>query len=171
MPHLRRALREDGLDAAGDEQFLDRVEQYFRLEQFLEQLADLRSTSSAFADDPKFKGRGKDIVEALDGVFARIREEAPALYAPGGERKSDFFRDIAGSQYLTAAENVANEAKLPFDLMINLYDKSIISVENRPPDDDLTGNFTRALEICLRETTGDGMETDDGAAAAKAVTP
>jgi benzoyl-CoA reductase subunit A len=162
---FRRALREDGLDAAGDEQFLDRVEQYFRLEQFLEQLADLRSTSSAFADDPKFKGRGKDIVEALDGVFARIREEAPALYAPGGERKSDFFRDIAGSRFMNIGEEIAKETGLPFDMLLNVYDKSIIEVENRPPSGDMAGKFSRALNRVIDEETSlkDQSETMGGA--------
>src|SRR4030067_601149 len=47
--------------------------------------------------------------EAIGEVFKRLREEAPSLYAPGAKRKSDFFRDIAGSRYHTQAEEVARD--------------------------------------------------------------
>ncbi len=148
---FRRALREDGLDTAGDELFLDRVELYFRLEQFLEQLDDLRTTCISFAEGPKYVGKEKEIIEALEGVFTRIRAEAPALYAPGGARKSDFFRDIAGSRFMQIAEEIAKDAGLPFDLLLNVYDKSIIDVENRPPSGDMSGKFSRALNRVIGE--------------------
>ena len=51
--------------------------------------------------------------EALDEVFQRLRAEAPSLYAPGAKRKSDFFRDIAGSRYHAHAEEVARDAGCP----------------------------------------------------------
>ena len=148
---FRRALREDGLDAAGDEEFLDHVELYFRLEQFLEQLEDLHTTCASFAEGPKYLGKEKAIREALDGVFERIRGEAPALYAPGGARKSDFFRDIAGSRFMQIGEEIAKDTGLPFDLILNVYDKSIIEVENRPPSGDMSGKFSRALNRVIDE--------------------
>ena len=80
----------------------------------------------------------------------RLREEAPELYAPGAKRKSDFFRDIAGSRYHIHAEEVARAATLPYDLLINLYDKSIIEVENRPPEGQLSDKFRRALARVLK---------------------
>ena len=67
---------------------------------------------------------------SLGEVFQRLRKEAPELYAPGAERKSDFFRDIAGSRCRPRAEEVAREANLPYDLLLNVYDESIIEVEN-----------------------------------------
>jgi len=148
---FRRALREDGLDAAGDEAFFDRVELYFRLEQFLEQLDDLHQTCLSFVDGPKYQDRKKTIVEAVDGVFSCIRDEAPALYSPGGARKSDFFRDIAGSRFMQIGESLAKEASLAFDLLLNVYDKSIIEVENRPPSGDMSGKFSRALNRVIDE--------------------
>ena len=39
-----------------------------------------------------------------DEVFKRLQAEAPELFAPGAKRKSDFFRDIAGSRYLAIGE-------------------------------------------------------------------
>ena len=89
------------------------------------------------------------IQEALGEVFKHLREDAPSLYAPGATRKSDFFRDIAGSRYHTQAEEVARAAGLPYELLLNVYDKSIIEVENRPPAGELSDKFRRALARVL----------------------
>ena len=45
---------------------------------------------------------------------------------------------------------MARAATLPYDLLINLYDKSIIEVENRPPEGDLSDKFRRALARVLK---------------------
>jgi len=87
-------------------------------------------------------------------VFTRLRAEAPALYAPGAKRKSDFFRDIAGSRYHAHAEEIARGSAAPYDLLINLYDKSIIDVENRPPQGNLSEKFQRALSRYLQSEPG-----------------
>ena len=66
--------------------------------------------------------------DALEIVFAQLREEAPALFAPGARRKSDFFRDIAGSRYLAIGEQVAKEVGVRYDMLLNVFDRSIIEV-------------------------------------------
>ena len=71
--------------------------------------------------------------EALNEVFGRLKAEAPELYAPGAKRKSDFFRDIAGSRFHVMRRRSAKEANVPHEILLNAYDKSIIEVENRPP--------------------------------------
>ena len=76
------------------------------------------------------------------------------MFAPGATRKSDFFRDIAGSRYLSVAEEVAREADLPYDVLLNVYDKSIIAVENRPPAGSLSDKFKNALDRVTKEGTG-----------------
>ena len=142
---FRRALTEYGLDLAVDEVFLDRIKLYFRLEQFMEQLEDLRETCAELVDAPRFADVKKDLLEALTAVFDRIRADAPRMYAPGGSRKSDFFRDIAGSRFMKIGEDVAKDAGMPFDRLLNVYDKAIIEVENRPPGGGMTDKFGRAL--------------------------
>ncbi len=97
----------------------------------------------------RFAGVESGVQEALGEVFKRLRVEAPELYAPGAKRKSDFFRDIAGSRYHNQAEDVARDAGLPYDLLLNVYDKSIIEVENRPPAGELSEKFRRALARVL----------------------
>ena len=133
------------------EEFLAALERSFRLEQFLEQLGDLEETCTRLVRGERFEKIGDGVKAALAEVFRRLREEAPAMYAPGAERKSDFFRDIAGSRYLAVAEEVGREAGISYDVLLNIYDKSIIAVENRPPSGKLNEKFKSALERVARE--------------------
>jgi benzoyl-CoA reductase subunit A len=146
---FRRALSDAGGTIELDT-FLGALERAFRLEQFLEQLDDLEQTCVGQVQGERFAKLGSGVKEALGEVFRRLRAEAPELYAPGAKRKSDFFRDIAGSRYHAHAEEVARAAGLPYDLLLNVYDKSIIEVENRPPVGDLSDKFRRALGRVLK---------------------
>jgi benzoyl-CoA reductase subunit A len=146
---LRRALEGGGGLGADVDDFLAGLERAFRLEQFLEQLADLEQTCRGQIRGERFAGREEALAQALGEVFSRLRAEAPELYAPDAKRKSDFFRDIAGSRYHGHAEEVARSAGLPYELLLNVYDKSIIDVENRPPAGALSDKFRRALSRVL----------------------
>lgn len=145
---FRRALGEGSLGDHLDE-FLGALERAFRLEQFLEQLGDLEETCRMQVKGERFVKVEDGVKDALTEVFVRLRDEAPSLYAPGAKRKSDFFRDIAGSRYHTHAEDAARAAGLPYELLLNVYDKSIIDVENRPPAGGLSDKFRRALARVL----------------------
>jgi len=142
---FRRALQADG---AGDDQaraFLAGVERNFRLVQFLDQLSDLEETCLKQLSNERFAKLADALREGLHEAFARLRREAPALYAPGAKRKSDFFRDIAGSRFHVHAEEVALECGIAHEALLNAYDKSILEVENRPPGGDLSETFRRAI--------------------------
>ncbi len=127
--------------------FLTELERNFRYEQFLEQLVDLEQTCVANINSEQ----NAAVIEALAEVFKRIRGEAAALFAPGVKRKSDFFRDIAGSRYLSIAEDVAKEMGISYDMIVNAYDKAIIEVENRPPGGDLKNKFLLGLNRLMDE--------------------
>jgi benzoyl-CoA reductase subunit A len=145
--HLfREALGKSGaLNGALDE-FLGQLERDFRLEQFLEQLADLEQVCGRSVESARFGDATKDVAAALQEVFRRLRDEAPELFAPGAKRKSDFFRDIAGSRYLAVGEEIAKAAGLRYDFLLNVFDRSIIEVENRVYLDSLSPNLLAALE-------------------------
>ncbi|MFI5015951.1 MAG: benzoyl-CoA reductase subunit A [Hyphomicrobiales bacterium] len=128
------------------DRFLGDLERSFRLEQFVDQLADLEKTCLGNVKGERFKGQERAVVEALAAVFARLREEAPALFARDAKRKSDFFRDIAGSRFMAVAQEIARLSSLSYDLMLNVYDKAIIDVENRPPSGEMTDKYMRALD-------------------------
>jgi benzoyl-CoA reductase subunit A len=152
---FRQALaRTQALNGALDA-FLGQLERDFRLEQYLEQLADLRATCQRNLGTAKFGDATAAVGEALAEVFARLTKDAPALFAPGAKRKSDFFRDIAGSQYLAIGETVAKEAGIRYDFLLNVFDRSIIEVENRVYGDSIKRHLLDALErtfVALPET-------------------
>ncbi len=140
---FRRGLERaaGGADTAA---FMEDLELDIRLAQFQEQLADLRGTCLSHAAPGAEKLR-----EVVDEVFARIAAEAPESFQRGARRKSDFFRDIAGARVMHVGEEVAKDARVGFEALLNLYDKSIIEVENRPPEGAMTGKFRRALRRAL----------------------
>ncbi len=148
---LRRALAE----VAGLEGHIDSIvaalENNFRLELALEQLEHLQKNCRQSAEHPQFSEIQESLNEALGEVFSRLETKMAKLHAPGVERKSDFFRDLAGSEYMLVAEQVADEMELSFDALINLYDKSIIDVENTPPTDNIEEKFLRALDRAIEE--------------------
>jgi len=156
--HLfRNALSKSGALNGKLEDFLGHLERDFRLEQFLEQLADLEATCRRNAEGTRFGDNAAAVATALTEVFKRLQAEAPELFAPGAKRKSDFFRDIAGSRYLAIGETVAKEMGIRYDMVLNVFDRSIIEVENRVYADAMTANLMRALERTFKgmpETAG-----------------
>ncbi len=109
-----------------------------------------RSLASArFGDD------GAGVGDALTEVFERLTAQAPALFAPGAKRKSDFLRDIAGSQYRATSEVVAKEAGTRYDFLLNLFDRSIIEVENRVFADSIRRPFAGRTRARLHRDARD----------------
>ena len=156
--HLfRQALVRTGALNGDLDAFLGQLERDFRLEQYQEQLADLEATCQRNLETAKFGDATKDVAAALTEVFRRLEREAAALFAPGAKRKSDFFRDIAGSQYLATGEAVAKEAGIRYDFLLNVFDRSIIEVENRVYGESVRRHLTAALErtfVALPGTSG-----------------
>ena len=103
------------------------LDRQFRLRQYRAQLSvlgeELTSILSKFNPSGAFTPAVTSILDAMD-------IEAESLFAEGAERKSDFFRDLAGSAYVKHAEYQAHEKQLSFDYLVGLYDKAILDVEN-----------------------------------------
>ena len=140
------------------------LERSFRLELFLEQLADLESACRRNGKDLRYMGIHDRIAAGLDELFDGLRRKLTGLFAPGVARRSDFFRDLAGAEYMHGAEEIAEVSGVSFDILANLYDKSIIAVENHPPSEDIDGKFLRALD---RVIAADESDVGDDAAAVK----
>ncbi|MBN9461723.1 MAG: benzoyl-CoA reductase subunit A [Burkholderiales bacterium] len=157
--HLfRQALATNkALEGQQLENFLAQLERDFRAEQYLEQLADLNETCRRSLESAKFGDATKVVGEALEETFKRITAEAPSMFAPGAKRKSDFFRDIAGSQYLATGETVAKELGTRYDFLLNVFDRSIIEVENRVYAESVRRHLLSALDRTFKampETAG-----------------
>jgi len=143
---FRQALAKSGALNGALDDFVGQLERDFRAEQYLEQLGDLEATCQRNLETARFGDEAGATGEALSEVFRRLSDEAPSLFAPGANRKSDFFRDIAGSQYLAIGEEVAKAQGTRYDHLLNLFDRSIIEVENRVYGDSVRRHLLAALE-------------------------
>jgi benzoyl-CoA reductase subunit A len=147
---FRQALAASGALNGKLDEFIGQLERDFRLEQFLEQLADLEATCVRNAAGTRFGDSAGGVAQALTELFRRLREDSPALFIPNAKRKSDFFRDIAGAQYLALGEAVAKDAGVRYDMLLNVFDRSIIEVENREYGDAISRNLLAALDRALK---------------------
>jgi len=124
---IESELREAGVPAARAADLLARFESGFRRQQYLGQLATLQAELAKqvayFEPDERTR-------EAVETIKSAMQEEASELYTEGARRKSDFFRDLAGSRYLELAEEQARTLGANFDLLVGFFDKAILEVEN-----------------------------------------
>jgi len=143
------------------DEFLENLEQDFRMQQYLEQLGDLQNTCIESAGDDRLGKDGPETRELLTELFRQLHEDAPKLFEPGSSRKSDFFRDIAGAQYADISKSVVENSKISFEAMLNIYDRSIIDVENRVGNDAEESMFMRALDrTCNRSASFNELKDD-----------
>ncbi len=157
---LGRALAQAGAPGGASDAFLAQLERDFRLEQFLEQLADLESECAKALETGRFGDAAGALPAALAEVFRRLRTEAGALFAPGARRKSDFFRDLAGSRYLAIAEEVAKEGGIRYEMLVHAFDRSILAVENRVYGANARRHLLAALERSLAASADTARHAD-----------
>jgi benzoyl-CoA reductase subunit A len=130
MINARFALIDGRLQHAGAaprRALLERFQLAFREQQYRGQLRALAARLGAHAAALRM---GDGTARALDAILGAMDGEAGALFAAGAERKSDFFRDLAGSRYTGLAEQQAREGRHAFDPLVGLFDKAILEVEN-----------------------------------------
>ena len=126
-------LRTAGMADREIVQLLDVFELCFREQQYRAQLAALGEEL----------GKDPTAVE----IVAQMTEEAGKLFEVGAERKSDFFRDLAGSRYLELAEAKAKtDATIRFDHLVGLFDKAILVVENSV---EVVGSFDDHATVAI----------------------
>jgi benzoyl-CoA reductase subunit A len=125
---IRRELEQAGLTADELGRRLGQLERGFRAEQYRSQLVVLARELDRFAGRLLTGGAG--LRPAVARIVEAMRAEVPSLYAEGSRRKSDFFRDLAGSRYTHLAEGEARASGVSFDRLLGLFDKAILDVEN-----------------------------------------
>ncbi len=129
-------LERAGVSAERREAGIDELTLRFREEQYRRQLAELDHVVRSLVTESA-GGRREVEVTAVDEVLRSLAAEAGELFTPTARRKSDFFRDVAGSQYMRKAEHLcggsgcgSRAAGPRFDYIVGLYDKAILVVEN-----------------------------------------
>jgi benzoyl-CoA reductase subunit A len=142
---LASELERNGIGETERTAWTKRLERFFRLRQFRGQLEALGDELKRVL--VKFRLQG-GYADAVDRILERMEQEAPALFAEGASRKSDFFRDLAGSSYLRHAEEEARREGLYFGQLAGLYDKAIVEVENLP---SAAGHFENNATAALAE--------------------
>jgi benzoyl-CoA reductase subunit A len=125
---LRGELKGAGLSEADLDRWMRALERLFRAEQYRSQLVVLARELDRFAK--RLLTGGGALRAAVSRITASMFDEIPELYGEGTRRKSDFFRDLAGSRYMKLAETEAREHGLGYDQVVGLFDKSILDVEN-----------------------------------------
>ncbi len=119
----------------------------FRLEQTLYQLRRLESWVHDTVDKTVAEHLRPATHEVVGEMVKRIEAEEVAIFeAPEAPSRSDFFRDIVGSAWSRLAEEMANPQGPNFDLLLGLFDKCIIQVENEPLELGFRDHISGALE-------------------------
>jgi len=140
--HLEREVERAGGAAA-----LSRLLLAFRMEQMKVQLASLRARIGDEIGRTVAPALRASAADAIEEIFRRIdAEEEARLGESSPSIRSDFFRDAAGSAYARLAEEVAAKAGVTFDLLLGLYDKCIVAVENEPLALGFTEHIGKALD-------------------------
>jgi benzoyl-CoA reductase subunit A len=139
-------LERAGLDAEPRQELVTRLERAFRAQQYRAQLAVLqqavhRLRRRLLTADPGLGAAAGRILERMEG-------EVDRLYAAGARRKSDFFRDLAGSRYLALAEQETRAHGVPFEQLAGLFDKAILEVESSP---EAAGRFDDHVRAAAAE--------------------
>jgi len=120
------------------------LERKFRAEQYRSQLRVLDHELHRFLTRLLTRPPGAGAI--VDRILLRMGDEVDELYAEGARRKSDFFRDLAGSRYLALAEAEARATGVGFDLLAGLFDKAILDVEN---SSEAAGHFDQHAAVAL----------------------
>ncbi len=120
-------LDKAGVSDAEREKWIGALDGQFRLQQYLGQLSVLRKELTGILARLNPSGA---FTPSVTSILDSMENDAASLFSDGAERKSDFFRDLAGSAYVKHAETEAREKQLSFDYLVGLYDKAILDVEN-----------------------------------------
>ncbi|RMD96454.1 MAG: benzoyl-CoA reductase subunit A, partial [Deltaproteobacteria bacterium] len=154
---LAKAIRSDPAFAEDADRFMHRLEQRFRYYQYMFQLKHLRKNALQFAQERRAEDPDAHWTDVVEEIFEEMEAEAPRLFAADQERRSDFFRDIAGASFQRKAEArcrrqppCASDA-IPFDALIGIYDKSILLVESVRENLGFAENIGPALTDVLAE--------------------
>jgi len=133
---VARELERSGVGADRCEKELAELGLHFREQQYRAHLAELDRVIRRLV---AAQATGSDEVAAMETILGTLEADAGDLFVPGARRKSDFFRDLVGSQFMRKAEELTRgghcgtEAKGPsFDVLVGFFDKAILDVENTP---------------------------------------
>jgi benzoyl-CoA reductase subunit A len=146
---LHRELAAGNGDSTANELALEDLERQFRLQQHLALLERLRGFLHWAAETPRHDPYRGEMEAILDEIVDEMIQRAPLLFEPGAHRKSDFFRDLAGAEYMKLAEDRGSPRGLTFEVLCSLYDAAILPVENMGDEGGFAEHIGSALDRTL----------------------
>ncbi len=120
----------------------------FKLAQHLQQVEALERVCGEIVGGWTDAAAKKAHMPALAKIFAEMNDLAAPMFRPGVKSRSDFFRDIASSQFLDNAEGLARSDGVSFDRLTGLFDKAILLVEG----ESFAEHYDTYLDFACRET-------------------
>ena len=113
----------------------------FRYEQYRHNLLILKETVTDELD--YLSGPIKvEVLSIEKDICQRLLDDSFEFYMETGKDKSRFFRDLVGSQYMKLA---GKEVRL-FEVLVGIYDKAILKVENQVLDMDIGKMAKRCIK-------------------------
>jgi benzoyl-CoA reductase subunit A len=129
---LRTRIEDGDKTGAVVTELMDWLECKFKLAEHMRQVDALEEVCRGIVDEWPEDDLKPRYLEALGTIFTEMRTAAEPTFRPGVLSRSDFFRDIASSEYLNSTERlVVDGGQLSFDKITAIYDRAILMVEAR----------------------------------------
>ena len=126
----------------------------FRLELYLDELSALRTRILELAAGAAARSPAS-LPGALREILDEMEKAAPALFLQAEERRSDFFRDLAGAAFLTAAERMSGARGIRFEELVWPFDRAILDIETELRPMDFQQVLSRAAQRIGGEASAD----------------
>ena len=143
---LRRGLAELGLASTQTEIVAESLSQHFRLELYLVELEVLREEILRLLASPAHVAHKAILEPVVMAIMDDCRDGAPKLFGLEAKRRSDFFRDMAGTAFMASAEVRAKNGEVPFERVVAVFDRAIFNVEANLVDHDFGSLLSRGYK-------------------------
>ena len=148
------------------EGFVPLLERTFRREQYRDQLERLGAELHRAGARGRQRGTAGELARVVDRIVGEMDQLAARHYGALAVRKSDFFRDLAGADYMALAERHAEPGGIDFETLTGLFDRAILPVENSATETAVETLVDRALDDVLASSVRSRGDTADNLARA-----
>jgi len=138
-------------------EFLARLRVRFKYEQLHEHWRHLRRICLEEVEDARYAEHGAGLRDAMTELFRQMEGRMEAHITSFQDDDSLFFRDVASSQYMDLAQEIAGETGISFDLLVGFFDKAILLVENQVLEQSFRESAMAALAAIDAPASQNGL--------------
>ena len=123
----------------------------YKLAEHNAQLAELTRICLKDLDNWKDPMVASLYLEVVENIFRRMEKDAVEIFRPDTAEKSDFFRDIATSQFMAYAQDQVRShvESISFERLVGIFDRAIIRVESV----SFAKSFSAHIDFAYREVS------------------